>query len=98
MKQKNQSLENCNGDKPAIVVSLKSNIEQFKQIFKGDETLIVRKFQNKYLPKAKCCVIYFDGMVNQEILNENIIQPIMQNNLQDEIWYVNTKSNILFKG
>ncbi|MCL6571280.1 MAG: spore germination protein [Bacillus sp. (in: Bacteria)] len=97
MQQKNKSLEHCNEKKDVLVRSLESNIDHIKQIFKGDETLILRKFQNKYLPKAKCCVIYFDGMVNTTILNENIIQPIMENNLQDEISSCNLLEELEYK-
>ncbi|MBT2736389.1 spore germination protein [Bacillus sp. ISL-7] len=89
MRFKKKSLEHCTdeGEKEVIslVKSIDSNIQIFTQIFNKDETLRVRRFQNKYLKEAKCCLIYFDGMVNTEILNENIIQPIMENNLKDEL-------------
>jgi spore germination protein KA len=71
--------------------SLDGNIELFYSLFHNDETLIVRKFQNKYLAAAKCCAIYIDGMVNTEILNENIIQPILLQNLENDI----NKRNLL---
>lgn len=65
--------------------SLSNNISLFKSIFKNDETLIIREFQNKQLKAAECCIIYIDGMVNTEIINENIIQPILRNNLSEDI-------------
>ncbi|WML39706.1 spore germination protein [Neobacillus sp. OS1-2] len=65
--------------------NLESNLELFTHIFNGDETLRIRKIQNKFLSDVTFCVIYLDGMVNTEIINENIIQPIMQNNLFEEI-------------
>ncbi|MDP4087210.1 MAG: spore germination protein [Bacillota bacterium] len=68
-----------------LVKSLEANIEMFKNLFRDDEMLIIRKFQNKYLPTAKCCLIYLAGMVNNDLLNENVIQPILQNNLSEEI-------------
>nr|WP_081926882.1 spore germination protein [Pseudobacteroides cellulosolvens] len=65
--------------------SLEDNISLIQNIFSGDEMLVTRRFQNKHLEEAKCCVLYFEGMVNNEILNENIIQPILSNNLAEEI-------------
>ena len=65
--------------------SLDNNISLFKNIFRNDETLIVREFENKRLQAAKCCIIYIDGMVNIEIVNENIIQPILHSELLENI-------------
>jgi spore germination protein KA len=70
---------------PLLVKSIDTNIKCFTHIFHNDETLKVRRFQNKYLATASCCVIYIDGMVNTEILNENIIQPILYHNLEEKI-------------
>ena len=65
--------------------SLSNNISLFKDIFKNDETLIVREFQNKRLKNAQCCIIYLDGMVNTEVVNENIIQPVLCSELSRDI-------------
>ncbi|MDF2592281.1 MAG: spore gernimation protein [Clostridia bacterium] len=64
---------------------LEVNISLFNNIFKNDETLIIREFQNKWLKTAQCCIVYLDGMVNAEIVNENIIQPILHNDLSEDI-------------
>lgn len=68
-----------------MVASLEENIIFFKNIFKKDETLIIRELQNKWLKSAKCCIIYIEGMVNTEIVNENIIQPVLSSNLSEDI-------------
>ena len=68
-----------------LAESLEDNIFLFKNIFKNDETLLIREFQNKRLKAAQCCIIYFDGMVNTEIVNENIIQPVLRNDLSEDI-------------
>lgn len=65
--------------------SLDNNISMFKNIFKNDETLVIREFENKRLKAAQCCIIYFDGMVNTEIINENIIGPVLNNDLSEDI-------------
>lgn len=66
-------------------VSLDNNIKLFKDIFQNDETLMIREFQNKRLKTAQCCIIYIDGMVNTEIINENIIQPVLSSDLSKDI-------------
>ncbi len=79
-KETNDDLESNGLNK-----SLNNNIALFKNIFKNDETLIIREFQNKRLKAAQCCIIYLDGMVNTEIVNENIIQPVLCNDLSEDI-------------
>ena len=69
----------------ALKKSLEKNISLFKGIFKNDETLIIREFQNKRLRAAKCCILYIDGMVNTEMITENIIKPILRDRLPDDI-------------
>jgi Bacillus/Clostridium GerA spore germination protein. len=76
---------NDNADNDGLNKSLENNISLFKSIFRNDETLIVREFQNKWLKAAQCCIIYFDGMVNMEVVNENIIQPVLRNDLSEDI-------------
>lgn len=71
--------------KDSLDKSLQKNISLFKNIFQNDATLIIREFQNKHLKNAKCCVIYFDGMVNTEIVNENIIMPVLASDLSKDI-------------
>ncbi|AEY68029.1 spore germination protein, GerA family [Clostridium sp. BNL1100] len=68
-----------------LTVSLEENISLFKNIFKDDQTLITREFQNKSVKEAKCCIVYISGMINTEVVNENIIQPVLRNNLAEDI-------------
>lgn len=77
--------------------SIEDNVELFKNIFSEDETLIVRHFQNKFLKTAKCCIIYFEGMVNQDILNENILQPVLNSNLLQDISNNNLLEELQYK-
>ncbi len=78
-------------DNLVLAKSLEQSISLFEEIFSGDELLVKRRFQNKYLTEAKCCVLYIEGMVSSEIINENIIQPVLKNNLTEEI----NKKNLL---
>lgn len=82
---KNDKESKYNPKQKGLVKSLDDNISLFKNIFKNDETLIIRDFQNKWLEAAKCCIIYIDGMVNTEIVNENIIQPVLRTDLSVDI-------------
>jgi spore germination protein KA len=88
--RKNDSTENkkveTKSQNQKLMKTLKENIELFKNIFSNDDTLVFRKFQNKNLKAAACCIIYITGMVNDEMLNENIIKPILSNNLKEEIF------------
>jgi len=74
-----------NSENRVLDKSLSGNISIFKNIFKDDETLIIREFENKGLEASKCCIIYLDGMVNNEVVNENIIQPVICSDLSKDI-------------
>lgn len=80
-----------------LTKSLEKNISLFEDIFSGDQMLIIRRFQNKYLDAAKCCVLYFDGMINTDTINESIIQPILRNNLVEEISTYNLLEELQYK-
>jgi spore germination protein KA len=92
-----QSKNNIVEEDNTLVKSLGANIELFKTLFRDDKMLITRKFQNKYLPMAKCCLIYLAGMVNTYLLNENVIQPILQNNLSEEIQTTHLLEELQYK-
>lgn len=62
---------------------LDDNIKLFKKIFNNDETINYRRVETKDSSPLKCCLIFVDGMVNKEIVNENIIQAIVDFSLND---------------
>lgn len=82
----NDSATIINQDIKNLTKSLEKNISLFEGIFSNDQMLIVRRFQNEYLDAAKCCVLYFDGMINPDIIKESIIQPILQVIIPVLIW------------
>ncbi len=54
---------------------LESNIRLMQSIFKGDNTLVVRRAQS---PRGlRCAVFFFDGMVNALAINQSVIRPIV---------------------
>lgn len=80
-----------------LTKSIEDNISLFERVFSNDELLIVRKFQNKYLTAAKCCVIYFEEMVKSELINENIIRPTLSNDLSNGISTENLLEELEYK-
>jgi len=89
-KEKNES-------RKTLAKALEENIDIIKKVFLDDQTLKYRVFQNKNLSAAKCCTIYLDGMVNSEIINENIIQPILQEDFSDNISGENLMEELRYK-
>ncbi|MGI6123176.1 MAG: spore germination protein [Acetivibrionales bacterium] len=65
-------------EKEELKKSIEDNVNLFKRIFQGDDTVTVRYFANQEQGKIKFCIIYIDGMVDVETANRNIIQPIVQ--------------------
>ncbi len=57
---------------------INENIHLLKSIFKNDETLQFRQIENRADPSIQCCIVYIDGMVNNKLLNEDIIKPILE--------------------
>ena len=53
------------------------NIKIINDIFKDDDTLVVRRFENGHHKAAKFCMFFFNGMVDDNLLNENIVKPLL---------------------
>lgn len=60
--------------------SLSANMDMFKDFFKNDQTFIVRVVESPFNPKLSYCIFYCDGMVNNKLINEDIIQPLLRYN------------------
>ena len=84
-KNDEQSLAQQNGtidyNQYSMDRSLAVNINTITDIFKDDDTLISRQFSNQNQNSVKCCIFFIDGMVNNKIINENIIMPIIINSI-----------------
>lgn len=57
--------------------SLEANIKLLKNLFIDDDTLIIRRFQNQQNTDIKYCIFFIEGMVNNQLINEDIIKPIV---------------------
>lgn len=63
--------------------SLEQNIKLFKSILSENDSVNYRRIESKEIDKLKCCLIFIDEMVDNKIINENIIEPIMNHALKD---------------
>ena len=64
---------------------LNGNLARFTDIFKDDNTLVTRQFDNQLDPGIRCCALFFDGMVNNDLVNKNIVLAIqLAQNLQND--------------
>ncbi|NLW65257.1 MAG: spore germination protein, partial [Clostridiales bacterium] len=68
---------NLHLDENRVEKKLCKNIQMVEQIFKEDGTLRKRTFENQKNTKLKCCSFFIDGMVDNKIIDEYIIKPIM---------------------
>ncbi|WP_206459082.1 spore germination protein [Anaerovorax sp. IOR16] len=62
-----------------ISINLEDNVAKLHEIFGSDTTIKFRRFQNQKNPKIKCCILFVDGMIDNVLINEHIIEPIMLN-------------------
>lgn len=79
--------EQSTKDKPPqgkLGKDLNENIKTFKDIFKNDDTLVIREFENSAKDSVKLCCLYIDGMVNNKMLNDDVIRPAMYNTSIDK--------------
>ncbi len=60
---------------------LSENINIFKGDFKDDDSIIYREFENENSRK-KFCLIFIKGMINNEVMTENIFKPIMSEKIK----------------
>lgn len=57
---------------------LNANIKLIKSIFKDDETLIARVFENQLDASIQCCAFYTDSMIDNKLFNEDVVRPIQE--------------------
>ena len=67
--------------------SLSENLLLFNKTFKSDDIFRVREIETNLNDKIKCALLFFDGMVNTEIINESVIKPLVlaESNETDDI-------------
>ncbi|MCJ7689969.1 MAG: spore germination protein, partial [Clostridiaceae bacterium] len=60
-----------------LVTSLDENINIIKNILKNDTTVVYRELSVGKPTSFRFMLIYIDGMANTQLINENIIKPIL---------------------
>ncbi|HBQ64630.1 MAG TPA: spore germination protein [Clostridiales bacterium] len=59
----------------SLTRSLEDNIALFRNIFQQDDTLTLRELDVPGFGKA--CLVMIDGMTDSDVVNDNIIQPVL---------------------
>lgn len=57
---------------------LKSNVQYISNLFTGDDTLQIRSITNTTKQELEFCLIYADGMINNKLMNDDIVRPLME--------------------
>ena len=83
-----------------ITGNLEKDIETFKQIFKNDVTLRIKRITARKSVGFNAAVLFIDGMVNTEQLHDAVISPLVEMDVKDDspniTEYVNRQ--LLFAG
>lgn len=67
-----------------LVSSLVENVNIIKSIFQNDKTVVYRELSTEIQNNLFCMLIYTDGMVDINIVNESIIKPILESRIPYE--------------
>lgn len=67
------------GKEEKVNKSLEQNINKIKEIFRDDDTLVYRYFENHHDRRIRCCIIYTYGMTDNEMVYRSIIGPVVGN-------------------
>ena len=77
-----------NLEKYSLTNSMDENIKIVQEIFKNDNTLRLRQFQNQY-SNLQGCIFFINDMVDTTIINDHVLKPILENKvLLDDIDYI----------
>lgn len=60
-----------------LTESIEENISIIQNLFIHDDTLILRRFKGQNNPDVEFCIFFINGMVNSDLINKNIIMPIL---------------------
>lgn len=75
--------QNTEYESVAISDNLQTNINYIKDIFKKDSILRIRqiKMSTGLGTGVDCCLVYFDGMVNSDLLNDSVVFPLTRSKI-----------------
>jgi spore germination protein KA len=74
---KKKSQDNSSSKQTKLSHQLQDNLTLFRNILGQNSDLVIREFSFGGDGKTKAALIFFDGLVDKEIINESIIKPLM---------------------
>lgn len=66
-----------------IKENLQENIEYFNKVFEKDAVFRMRKIKAQKNEKIDCIIMFLDGMVDSKIINESIVEPLLEANVEN---------------
>ena len=63
---------------------LEANVRYLRSVFEGDDTLQIRELRNRTRPEAAFCLIYADGMIDNKLMNDDVVRPLMEFSMPEE--------------
>ncbi|MCX7772473.1 MAG: spore germination protein, partial [Clostridia bacterium] len=57
---------------------MEENVNRIQEVFANDDSLILRYFENEQKPDRFGCILYLEGMVKRDVIEENIVKPVME--------------------
>lgn len=64
--------------------SLQNDLKTFKEIFKNDTTFRVKQISARKSVNFDAAVLYIDGMVDSDQLNESVVKPLVMMNVEND--------------
>ncbi len=56
---------------------LEKDTELMRSVLRHDDTVIFRKFENRYDKRIRGCIIFTEVLVNSIVIDQNVIRPLM---------------------
>lgn len=85
INDKNQDKTQCDTSSKTnsepIFSDLKKNLEALQSILCKSSDVVIHEFNFGHDRRASGALIYIDGMVNKDVINKNVLQPLMYNTL-----------------
>lgn len=57
--------------------SMEDTLALFRKIFRNDGTLRIRVIENEQDKRIRCAVVYVDGMIDRELIQNGVMRPVM---------------------
>lgn len=64
---------------------LETNVKYIRNIFTNDDTIQFRYLSNPYDSKLHFCLIFADGMINNKLMNDDLLYPLMHYQFPEKV-------------